>query len=345
MDGIDRFSVVKQGEDGGWIVQSFSGHETNRLFMNRMGESFDDASALSGLDSDKDGRMFAMFDYDRDGWQDLVLVNSNSPQLEIYRNGLKQRAPSKTSIGFRLIGGSESAKPNPEWSNRDAFGAVVRLKVDGKTHTRELRCGEGFATQNSKMLHFGLGESTSIEAADIRWPSGRKQSLNGLVPGTIVTVKEGGEHRSEPFESQGAGEVPSKTPGVTVTIPGLSKDKPAVLVTTATWCGSCKENLAQVALLKEHYGDEFDFIGLPVDPNDTEEKLAKYTEVNQPAYRIMSSLGTADRETLSNVVTRLTGKQVLPSTLIIDPSGEILAAKEGVPPLSALRRLLHEEGK
>ena len=35
------------------------------------------------MDSIADGRGFAYFDFDRDGWQDVVLVNSNAPQLEL----------------------------------------------------------------------------------------------------------------------------------------------------------------------------------------------------------------------------------------------------------------------
>ncbi|MGJ8724730.1 MAG: ASPIC/UnbV domain-containing protein [Roseibacillus sp.] len=189
---FDSFVVQKQDADGKWFAQSFSGHETNKLFMNQGGESFFDMSALAGLDSDADGRSFVLLDYDRDGWQDLILVNSNSPQLEIFHNEMGRRSFGGRSIVFHLIGGNESSEASEEWSNRDALGAVVTVKVAGKTIMRELRCGEGLGAQNSGMLLVGIGENEMIESGEVRWPSGKRQTLDALEAGMLVTIKERG---------------------------------------------------------------------------------------------------------------------------------------------------------
>ena len=60
--------------------------ETNSVFINDAGRAFSDLSGVSGMDSIADGRGFAYLDYDRDGWVDVALVNSNAPQLELFRN-------------------------------------------------------------------------------------------------------------------------------------------------------------------------------------------------------------------------------------------------------------------
>ena len=59
----------------------FSGSERNRLFLNRAGKQFLDVSGLSGVDSPADGRVSVWWDYDRDGRQDLAVINSSSPLL------------------------------------------------------------------------------------------------------------------------------------------------------------------------------------------------------------------------------------------------------------------------
>ena len=38
--------------------------------------------------------------------------------------------------------------------------------------------GNGYAAQNMRRLHFGLGEETRIEKVVIHWPSGRQQTLS-----------------------------------------------------------------------------------------------------------------------------------------------------------------------
>ena len=71
--------------------------ERNHFFLNMgSGKEFVDISALAGTDSASDGRSFALFDYDRDGWQDIVVVNANQP-LPIF---ITTRSPSCREPGL-----------------------------------------------------------------------------------------------------------------------------------------------------------------------------------------------------------------------------------------------------
>src|SRR4030095_2940604 len=67
--------VERQGEKT--FAHSLPGDERNHYCANRGGSSFVNISALSGLDNPADSRGFAVLDYDRDGWQDVALVNAN----------------------------------------------------------------------------------------------------------------------------------------------------------------------------------------------------------------------------------------------------------------------------
>ncbi len=168
---------------------SLSGGERDHLFLNLHGEQFADVAGVSGLDSPSDGRGLARWDLDRDGRQDLAVVNSNAPWVSLFHN---QVAPASAAgmIAVRLVGGNQTARPDPAWSNRDGIGALVRVLVGGQWTIGELRAGEGFAAQNSATLIFGLGPLARADAVEVRWPSGRLQRIAGVAEGTLLTLYE-----------------------------------------------------------------------------------------------------------------------------------------------------------
>ena len=88
--GIDsRLQAGDEIINGKLVVHSLSGNGRNRLFLDEnSGEHFRDHSALAGLDSDSDSRGFALLDYDRDGWQDIALVNAHNPLSQLFDNEL-----------------------------------------------------------------------------------------------------------------------------------------------------------------------------------------------------------------------------------------------------------------
>ncbi len=48
----------------------------------------------------------------------------------------------------------------------------------------------GFAAQNDRRLHFGLGKSDAVERVEIRWPSGKTQSLTAPELNKLHKIKE-----------------------------------------------------------------------------------------------------------------------------------------------------------
>jgi hypothetical protein len=108
---------------------------------------------------------------------DVVVANQNGPLL-VYKNTVN---PKNEWIEFRLNGTK---------SNRSAIGAQVSLFWNGEQQIQEVSGGSGFAAQNQRRLHFGLGRNPQLKKAVIRWPSGRIQTLDHLTADKLYTVEE-----------------------------------------------------------------------------------------------------------------------------------------------------------
>ncbi|HAB19703.1 MAG TPA: hypothetical protein DCE44_25120 [Verrucomicrobiales bacterium] len=183
LTGVDR-----QGEK--IQVHSLNGSERNHYFANLGGRTFVDISALSGLDSPADSRGFAVLDYDRDGWQDVALVNANQPLFDLYHNEMPAAGISGGMIALRFVGGNQTPAPSKEFSCRDGYGARVSVDLgDGKI-IREHRCGDGWSTQNSSTMIVGIGALNQVASLSIKWPSGRVTSAQSIPEGTLLTVYE-----------------------------------------------------------------------------------------------------------------------------------------------------------
>jgi thiol-disulfide isomerase/thioredoxin len=339
------------------IAVGLSGNERNHLFLNQRGRRFEDVSPVSGLDSKADSRGFAIFDYDRDGFSDVAFVNTNAPFFELHRNEIGHQGGRGGALALRFAGGNRSAAPSTAFSARDGYGAVVSVRAGGLELVREHRAGEGFAAQNSAALLVGIGGSSRAELVRVRWPSGRVQERRDVPAGSLLRVFE------DPAESpDGSGfalepyvKSPADPPAARAARAGdgdrlaLAPEGTARLrlyTTTATWCPSCKKSLARLSLLRAAFAaDELDLYGVPVDPEDTPEKLRAYREQYRPAYEQLVELTPAEVGAVRERVRAALGDdQVLPASIVTDSGGRVLATLAGVPTVSQLRRLAAAAG-
>jgi hypothetical protein len=114
-----------------------------------------------------------VIDYDLDGDDDLfIVVNTNRNQNNTLRL-LENRIGSDNSF-------VQVALDPPGSVNRDAIGARIMVTANGITQMQEVSAGSGhFGGQQPLVRNFGLGDATSIDRIEVRWP--------GLeVPNTIV---------------------------------------------------------------------------------------------------------------------------------------------------------------
>ncbi len=337
---------------GADVAVSLSGGERNHLFLNDRGRHFDDVSGVSGLDTPGDSRSFAVFDYDRDGWQDVALVNTNAPFLNLYRNQIGASAGARAGriIALRLRGGNRSARPSRRFGNRDGYGAVVRVVAGDLEIVREHRCGEGFATQNSATLIVGIGDRESAERVEVRWPGRTTQVIRDIPAGTLLTAFEDpstspdGEAFARTTYRRavaGPGRAPGRGDGVRLALGGAGSAPLVMYVTTATWCDACKASLPRLARLRESIPcADLAIFGVPVDPEDGREKLEAYVAAYRPAYEILLDLLPEQVASVTSLVTEKFLDEVLPSTIVTNGEGRVLATVAGLPTVSAVRKLL-----
>ena len=317
---------------------SFSGNEGNSVFLNHGGMEFEDVSGVTGIDSLADGRAFSFFDYDRDGRSDLVLTNTNYPQLQLFRNELKDTG---RVVKVRLVGGNREAKVNKEWSARDGYGAHVLVTAGGMTQRRELRAGDGFATQNSDTLVMGIGKSQKVEGITVLWPSGKKSVIGEVVAGTVVTVFENAKEGEVKIEREAVAmlrEVVTTLPKEKLALPVTHKLN--VVMTMTTWCPVCRGEIPHLRRLQKNLSKEVGFYGLPVDAEDDRSKLQKFQKEVNPPYVILDSMSAGQREAVEALMKKSFGEHPLPTTLILDDEGNVLESMKGTPSLSQVRLLL-----
>ncbi len=180
--------VERQGDKVS--VHSLQGNERNHYFANREGHSFMDISGISGLDNPADSRGFALLDYDRDGWQDVALVNANQPLFNLYHNEMAAAGLNGGMIAIQFVGGNRTPGPSTEFTCRDGYGARVKVDLGDTKLIREHRCGDGWSTQNSATMIIGIGSHTNVASITVQWPSGKTASARGIPEGTLLTVFE-----------------------------------------------------------------------------------------------------------------------------------------------------------
>jgi enediyne biosynthesis protein E4 len=157
--------------------RSLSGYQSKRVWLNDGAGKFVDVAQAVGATDTYDGRSVALVDLWNRGVLDVVVANQNGPLL-LYKNTV---APENQWIEFELEGTA---------SNRSAIGAQVTLFWNHQRQVQEVSGGTGFAAQNDRRLHFGLGRSSPIEKAVIHWPSGKIQTIDQPAANQLHIIKE-----------------------------------------------------------------------------------------------------------------------------------------------------------
>ena len=157
--------------------RSLSGYQQKRVWLNDGSGKFVNVAMAVGATDNFDGRSVALVDLWNRGVLDVVVANQKGPLL-IYKN---TAAPENVWIDFELEGSA---------SNRSAIGAEVKLFWNGRQQVQQVSGGSGFCAQNQRRLHFGLGRNPQVEKAEVRWPSGKTQTIDKPTTGQINKIRE-----------------------------------------------------------------------------------------------------------------------------------------------------------
>jgi hypothetical protein len=154
--------------------------QPKNLFMNERNGKFCDAASQAGVapQEPRVSRGVAVADFDNDGQMDVIVEDLDGPPMLLHNSG----APGNHWVSFELAGTK---------SNRLAIGAKLKVVAGGMTQTEEVRSGGGYLSQHDLRIHFGLGSATKIDSVEIRWPSGKTETLTDLPADKFYAVLEG----------------------------------------------------------------------------------------------------------------------------------------------------------
>lgn len=339
--------------------RNWSGNERNVAFLNTADGKFAGVSALLGFDSPADGRGMALVDWDGDGDQDVWITQRNAPRLRFLRNDNHSK------------GNAIRIKLNDPTGNRSAIGARVTLTDSkGGKQIRTLRAGEGYLSQSSLSLHFGIGQADHAKSIQIRWPDSSMSQYAMVRKGHWIAEKgksnlqhyqqrQKARPASESVESLQPRQITSRRiiPHSPLKVPNIpyletngnpssikTSNKRQLLVFWATWCVPCIQELSTLQSHKETLAESgLEIFAMNVDDlkepvNQRNVALRRF--FRKQSWDFKSGLATRDTlEVMDAIREVILGRQwtwSIPCSLLLDESGQAIAVYEGSPSMAQL---------
>ncbi len=150
--------------------------ERHLAFRNLGDLRFEEVGKAWGLDQVGVSFGAAFADFDGDGDLDLVFANYQGG-VTVLRND--------SDHGHRAIFALRGTV-----SNRFGVGATLRIETASGVQVRQLVLVRGYLSSSEPIVHFGLGEDTTIKRLTVEWPSGHRQSFTDLAVDRKFTITE-----------------------------------------------------------------------------------------------------------------------------------------------------------
>lgn len=157
--------------------------KTDKLYKNNGDGTFKEVAQPTGITGNDPKLSAAVGDFNNDGFEDIFVgsqlgrFSDNKPSHRLYVN----KGNGNNWITLRLVGTT---------SNRDGVGVKITLKAGGKSQSREIISGSSFLAQRSLWQTFGLGLAKKADSIEIKWPSGKAQTLSDIKSNQTITITE-----------------------------------------------------------------------------------------------------------------------------------------------------------
>jgi enediyne biosynthesis protein E4 len=172
---------IAQGHDLDTIELNYPNlhYREPMLLAHNTGHGFVDVSAQSGTVFRQPwvARGMAIGDLDNDGRLDAVVTTNDGP-VHVLHN---QTSTGNHWILLNLVGHK---------SNRDGIGAEVTLVTGSGSQYATVSTASSYLSASDKRVHFGLGQETTAQRIEIRWPSGIRQTLKDIPADQILQIDE-----------------------------------------------------------------------------------------------------------------------------------------------------------
>ncbi len=162
-------------------ISSGAGYKQGKLlFVNKGDGTFCDSTEQGGaaLSEPRVSRGAAFGDLDNDGQIDIVVEDLDSSPMILKNEG------EKANHWITLELGAKTGNPL-------AIGARVKLTTGKVVQTEEIRSGGSYLSQNDLRVHFGLGKATKVDEIEIRWNSGKVETIKNVSADKFYAILEG----------------------------------------------------------------------------------------------------------------------------------------------------------
>jgi hypothetical protein len=121
----------------------------------------------------------AIGDFNNDGLSDVIVTNSNNQTVDLWEN---LNDENNSWLKIKLEGTQ---------SNKDGIGARIELSANNILQYRQSHNGEGYMSQNSQTMIFGLHTSNLVDYLKINWPSGIEDIFYNIDINQTLNIVEG----------------------------------------------------------------------------------------------------------------------------------------------------------
>ncbi len=131
----------------------------------------------TGAQREASSRGAVLGDLNADGRLDVVVLNSRET-LQVLQNNTPDAEGRFVAID--LVGTR---------SNRDALGAVVRVRQGDHVQVMQTRSGHSYQCENAQTVHFGVPARDDPVTVEVHWPAGGTSSVQ-VSPGSRLILIE-----------------------------------------------------------------------------------------------------------------------------------------------------------
>jgi hypothetical protein len=181
--GVSFWDFDNDGKEDIYVANDYQfSPYPNVLYKNKGNLIFEKAEENSPICNQNKSYGAACFDFNLDGQTDILVANKGENEsLQLFKNADRQNH----WITIKLNGTT---------SNRNAIGSKIQI-IDnlGNIHYKEVIAGQSWSSQNSLLLHFGLGAATEIVEMKVLWISGLEEivTVSGLDKVYTITENQG----------------------------------------------------------------------------------------------------------------------------------------------------------
>lgn len=172
-DGLADLFIAKGNVDQ---MPGMATRDPNNLLMQQTDGTFVEKAESAGLATLTRARGAALADFDGDGRLDVLVSNRRAP-LEIYRN-----VTPATGAWLRIA-------VSQDGPNRDAIGAVIKVRAGRSVQSQQHVIGGGHAGGQLGPRHFGLGDAPGA-IVQVNWPDGTQSAARWVDAGQVVEIRK-----------------------------------------------------------------------------------------------------------------------------------------------------------